>query len=180
MGGGATYLNNAAIAATYLRRHAARVAVIDIDVHHGNGTQSLFYDRDDVLFVSLHRDPSNYWPYLIGYAHERGAGKGVGFNLNLPLPDFAEDAAYLAALETAAGRIALFAPDALVISAGYDAHAEDPSDGLRLSFDGFARIGARLGALRLPTVLVQEGGYNLATLGPLVTAFASGFGEAHK
>lgn len=175
MGGGATYLNNAAIAATWLRRFVDRVAIVDIDVHHFNGTQNVFYARDDVLTVSLHRDPVDYWPYLIGFADETGADAGRGFNLNLPLAATSGDETWLAALETACAKIAAFGPDALILSAGYDAHIDDPSAGLALTDAGFSRIGARLGRLGLPTLLVQEGGYNIETLGGLARALVTGF-----
>lgn len=178
MGGGATYLNNAAIAAQHLLRRFRRVALIDIDVHHGNGTQGIFYERADVLFVSLHRDPSDYHPYFAGHAHERGAGAGLGCTLNLPLPADTGDDAYLAALEVACTRIAAFAADALVVSLGLDAHRDDPARGLRLSGDGFRRIGARLGALTLPTALIQEGGYDRASIGDSLTRFLAGFAAA--
>lgn len=179
MGGGATYLNNAAIAANHLAARLGRVALIDVDVHHANGTQSHFYARGDVFTVSLHRDPHDYWPYLIGYAGETGEGAGRGLNLNLPLPAGSDDETYRAALETACRRIAAFAPAALVVSAGYDAHVDDPSAGLALTEAGFRRIGGRLGALGLPTLLVQEGGYNCDTLGGLAAAFTDGFEAAH-
>ncbi|ONG58140.1 acetylpolyamine amidohydrolase [Pseudoroseomonas deserti] len=175
MGGGATYLNNAAIAAQFLRQRMRRVAVIDIDVHHGNGTQGIFYGRDDVLFVSLHRDPVDYHPYTVGYAHERGEGVGLGYNLNLPLPAMAQDAAYLDALQIACRRIESFVPEALVVSLGFDAHAEDPSQGLALSFDAYRAIGERLARLGLPTALIQEGGYAVGNLGRCLTEFFSGF-----
>lgn len=180
MGGGATYLNNAAIAAQYLLRRFRRVALIDIDVHHGNGTQGIFYHRSDVLFVSLHRDPTDYHPYFVGYGHERGADAGLGYTLNLPLPAGTGDEAYLAALGTACDRIAAYAPDALVVSLGLDAHREDPSLGLGLSHAGFARIGAMLGSLGLPTALIQEGGYNVAIIGQSLGAFLGGFTGAHS
>ncbi|MBN8939894.1 MAG: histone deacetylase family protein [Rhizobiales bacterium] len=179
MGGGATYLNNAAIAAQYFRRKVQRVALIDVDVHHGNGTQGIFYHRSDVLFVSLHRDPTDYHPYFVGHGHERGAGEGLGYNLNLPLAAGADDTAYLQALDQACRRIERFVPDALVVSLGLDAHAEDPSMGLGVSHDGFRRIGERLGALNLPTALIQEGGYNIATIGRSLGEFLAGFVARH-
>jgi len=175
MGGGATYLNNAAIAAQCLRDKAQRVAVIDIDVHHGNGTQGIFYRRPDVLFISLHRDPTDYHPYFVGYDHERGADAGLGYNLNLPLPAGAGDTIFLTALSQACERIQAFQAEALVVSLGVDAHQDDPSEGLGVTSDGFGRIGATLGALNLPSVLVQEGGYNLDTVGELVVRFLDGF-----
>lgn len=173
-GGGVCYLNNAAIAAEMLRSQARRVAIIDIDVHHGNGTQGIFYHRDDVYFVSLHRDPIDYHPYLCGYAQERGAGAGLGYNLNLPLPRDTGDDAYESALEHACRRIRAFSPDALIVSLGLDAHEDDPFQGLRITTPGFHRIGTRIGALNLPTVLVQEGGYDSARIGANLVSFLEG------
>jgi acetoin utilization deacetylase AcuC-like enzyme len=180
MGGGATYLNNAAIAAQVLRSRYARVALIDVDVHHGNGTQEIFYDRDDVLFVSLHRDPIDYHPYFFGHACERGEGAGLGYTLNLPLAAGADDDAYLATLGEAIKRILLFSPEALVVSLGLDGHKDDPSQGLSLTYAGFERIGAALAGLSLPTVLVQEGGYNLDHLAGSLDGFLTGFKARHR
>lgn len=175
MGGGNCFLNNAAIAAQHLRRRYGRVALIDVDVHHGNGSQGIFYRRNDVFFVSLHRDPVDYHPYFAGHAHERGEGDGLGFNLNLPLPKGAGDEAFLAALETACGRIRACQAEALVVSLGVDAHEADPTEGLKVTFDGFRRIGARLAAIGLPTVLIQEGGYNMDTIARCVAGALAGF-----
>lgn len=174
-GGGVCYFNNAAIAAQLLRRHGRRVAVIDIDVHHGNGTQGIFYERSDVYFVSLHRDPANYHPYFCGYAQERGAGAGLGYNLNLPLPAETGDDAYLVALEHACRRLAAYSPDALVISLGLDAHEHDPFKGLKVTTEGFRRIGERLGRLGMPSVMVQEGGYDCDHIGANLVHFLDGF-----
>jgi acetoin utilization deacetylase AcuC-like enzyme len=174
-GGGVCYLNNAAIAAQLLRRNGQRVAVIDIDVHHGNGTQGIFYERDDVYFVSLHRDPTNYHPYFCGYAQERGQGVGLGYNLNLPLPGEAGDDEYMVALDYACKRIRAYSPDALVISLGLDAHQLDPFKGLKVTTEGFRRIGQRLGALRMPSVMVQEGGYDCDHIGTNLIHFLDGF-----
>jgi len=174
-GGGNCYLNNAAIAAQYLRRGFGRVAIVDIDVHHGNGTQRIFYDRDDVLFISIHCDPDNCYPYFVGYDQERGEGRGVGFNLNLPLPHHSGDDRFLAAVEAACARVAAYAPDAVVISLGVDGHEADPTGELNVTLDGFRKAGARLGQVGLPTVLVQEGGYNLDTVGHCVASTLAGF-----
>ena len=173
-GGGVCYLNNAAIAAQALRRDGRRVAIIDIDVHHGNGTQGIFYERDDVYFVSIHRDPVNYHPYFCGYAQERGAGAGLGYNLNLPLPADTGDDAYLVALEHACRRLHAFHPDTLVISLGLDAHENDPFKGLRITTGGFRRIGERLGRLGIPSVMVQEGGYDCEHIGSNLVRFLEG------
>ncbi len=176
--GGHCYLNNAAIAAERLRaRGAARVAVLDIDAHHGNGTQGTFWERDDVLFVSLHGDPVDYYPFYVGHADERGAGPGAGWNLNLPLPRGAADAEWLAALDHALGFIRRLAVDALVVSLGFDASISEPLRFLSVGDDGFARAGEAVGHLRLPTALVQEGGYDIAALPRLLGRFVQGFSD---
>ncbi len=159
LAGGFCYLNNSAIAAADLAAGGCRVAVIDVDLHHGNGTQTIFYHRADVLTVSVHADPNDFYPFFWGYAAERGAGAGLGYNLNLPLALGTGDAGFLDALDGALARVAAFAPDAVVVALGLDASADDPFGGLAVSPEGFARIGAALGALGRPTVLVQEGGY---------------------
>ncbi len=177
--GGFCYLNNAAIAAEVLLREQRRVAIVDIDVHHGNGTQDVFYERDDVLTVSLHADPLRFYPFFWGHRDERGAGRGRGYNLNLPLPRGLGDDDYLDELSGALARVAAFDPGALVVALGLDAHEDDPFQGLAITTGGFSRIGARLGATGLPTVLVQEGGYLSDALGPNLSSFLQGFREAH-
>ncbi len=179
-GGGATYFNNAALAAHTLLKKHARVAIIDIDVHHGNGTQEIFYERADVLFVSIHRDPADYYPYATGYASETGRGAGAGFNLNMPLHRGSDDQAYLTALIRAEEVIRAFNADALVVSLGFDAHEADPAKGLRISTSCFGAIGSRLGILSVPTVLVQEGGYNLDTLSDVFASFIINFANKHN
>ena len=181
LAGGFCFLNNAAIAAQLLRRAHDRVAILDVDVHHGNGTQGIFYARDDVLTVSLHADPADYYPFLCGYAHERGAGRGEHYNRNLPLPRTTEDDDYLAALEDAIATVRAFRPGALVVALGLDAHRDDPLKGMRLSTRAFRRIGAAIASTAaqtgLPTVLVQEGGYLSEALGRNLKAFLEGFRE---
>ena len=172
---GFCFLNNAAIAAQALRARHARVAIIDVDVHHGNGTQDIFWRRDDVLTVSLHADPAHYYPFFNGYAAERGAGPGEGFNVNLPLPLGTGDEAYMAALEIALDAVRSFAPGALVVALGLDAFAGDPLRGMALDTACFARIGAALARLDLPTVLVQEGGYLAPELGDNLASALGGF-----
>jgi acetoin utilization deacetylase AcuC-like enzyme len=175
--GGHCYLNNAAIAAARLRGlGAARVAVLDIDSHHGNGTQGIFWDRGDVLFASVHADPGGYYPWFTGHADERGVGDGAGANLNLPLALGAGDAEWLAAVAAGVAAIRAFGADALVVSLGFDASRDEPLTALTVTEDGFARAGAAIGALRHPTAIVQEGGYNTAVLGALLTRFMTGFG----
>lgn len=175
--GGHCYLNNAAIAAERLRaRGAARVAVLDIDSHHGNGTQGIFWERGDVLFASVHGDPGGYYPWFVGHAHERGAGAGEGANLNLPLALGTGDAGWVAAVEAGVQAVRSFGADALVVSLGFDASKDEPLNALSVTEDGFARAGAAIGGLWLPTAIVQEGGYNVDVLGPLLTRFLTGFG----
>lgn len=174
--GGYCYLNNAAISAQWLRdTGAARVTVLDIDVHHGNGTQHIFYTRADVQFISLHGDPDWEYPYFLGGADEKGLDAGLGFNHNHPLPRGANGAQFLAGLELACAEIHAYAPDALVISLGVDTFEGDPLGGLGVEAGAYPLIGARLAQLGLPTLFVMEGGYAIAPLGVNVAAVLSGF-----
>lgn len=173
--GGFCFLNNSAIAAQRLRASAGRVAILDVDLHHGNGTQGIFYDRADVLTVSLHADPERFYPFFWGYANERGEGQGLGCNLNLPLPRKSGDDVFLEALATATRRIRSFAPDALVVALGLDAFEGDPFGGLSVTTPGLARIAEAIAALALPTVIVQEGGYLCDALGGNLTSFLAGY-----
>ncbi|WP_059413812.1 histone deacetylase family protein [Cupriavidus basilensis] len=175
---GFCYLNNCAIAAQHLRQFHARVAILDIDMHHGNGTQGIFYRRSDVLTVSLHGDPRLFTPFFTGHAHERGEGEGLGYNLNLPLARGTGDDAYLAALAEACATIRAYAPGALVVALGLDAHERDPYQALAVTTPGFARITAEIARLGLPTVLVQEGGYLSDDLGPNLSSALRGFAGA--
>jgi acetoin utilization deacetylase AcuC-like enzyme len=164
--GGYCYLNNAAIAAQHcLNRGATRVAILDIDFHHGNGTQDIFYDRSDVLFVSLHGEPGVSYPYFAGYARERGVGAGEGFNLNLPLPKGTAMNEYEAALHHAGTAVTQHAPDALVISLGVDTFEHDPISHFRLRTSDYLRIGEIIAGFDLPTLFVMEGGYMVDEIG---------------
>ena len=178
LAGGFCFMNNSAIAAAHLRQKHERVAILDVDVHHGNGTQGIFYERPDVLTVSIHADPVAYYPFVWGHAHERGAGAGLGANLNIPLPLGTGDDGFIAAIAAAARVIAAFAPGALVIALGLDASEHDPLAGLKVTTDGFRRVGEALARLALPTVLVQEGGYLSDILGRNLTAVLGGFEAA--
>lgn len=172
--GGFCYLNNAAIAARYLQTwHQGRVAILDIDYHHGNGTQAIFYADPGVLYCSLHAHPDDDYPYYWGEASEMGAGPGEGLNRNWPLPPGIDDAGYLAALDEALSAIHDFSPQALVVSAGLDIGAGDPSGGFNITAAGLAEIGCRIAALGLPAVIVQEGGYRPDTLGENAVALLS-------
>ncbi|KRB13880.1 acetylpolyamine aminohydrolase [Mesorhizobium sp. Root695] len=174
--GGFCFINNSAVAAQVLRRTASRVAILDVDLHHGNGTQGIFYARPDVLTVSLHADPVRFYPFFWGHADERGEGPGLGYNFNLPLPRKSADAAFLEALAVAFQRIRAFSPDALVVALGLDAFEGDPFGGLSVTTPGFSRIGEAIAKLGLPTVIVQEGGYLCDELSDNLTAFLTGFG----
>jgi acetoin utilization deacetylase AcuC-like enzyme len=177
--GGYCFLNNAAIAAQYLRdAGAARVAVLDVDFHHGNGTQDIFYDRADVLYVSLHGDPADAFPYFSGYADEAGTGAGSGFTVNLPLPVGTEFNAWRDALRAALTRIANFRAEALVVSLGVDTFAEDPISFFRLQSADFLAYGQMIGACAPPTLFVLEGGYAVGEIGINVVNVLSGFEDA--
>jgi acetoin utilization deacetylase AcuC-like enzyme len=171
--GGYSYLNGTALAADRLSGFGT-VAVLDIDVHHGNGTQHLFYDRADVLTVSVHGDPAFLFPHFSGFEEETGTGPGLGANVNLPLPLTTGDRAYQPVLETALERIARFRPAFLVVAVGYDAHERDPIGGFALTTPYYETIGRTIRQLDLPTVLVQEGGYGLSHLGDIAAAFGKG------
>jgi acetoin utilization deacetylase AcuC-like enzyme len=174
--GGYCFLNNAAVAAQSLReRGCARVAVLDVDYHHGNGTQSIFYERADVLVVSLHGDPRTEYPFYLGHADETGAGSGQGFNLNLPLAAGSSAATWFEALDAACTTVMRYRPDALVVSLGLDTFAGDPISSFALQADDFSRLGARLERLGLPTVFVLEGGYAASELGSNAANVADGF-----
>lgn len=174
LAGGFCFLNNSGIAAEWLRGRGLRVAVLDVDVHHGNGTQGMFYHRRDVLTVSLHADPDRFYPFFWGAAQERGIGEGMGFNLNLPLPRGTDDAGYMAALDVVLARIRAFGADVVVVALGLDAHEADPFQGFRVTTGGFTRIAAAIAGLGLPLLVVQEGGYLQPALGANLTAFLQG------
>jgi len=175
MAGGFCYLNNSGIAAGILREKYGAVAIVDVDLHHGNGTQGMFYHRGDVLTVSVHADPANFYPFFWGYAGEIGEGGGKGANLNLPLPLGAGDDAFLAALDIGLAKVRDFGAEAVVVALGLDAFAGDPFAGLKVTEQGFRAIADRLGRLQRPTVLVQEGGYLCPELGRNLIAFLEGF-----
>jgi acetoin utilization deacetylase AcuC-like enzyme len=179
LAGGFCFLNNVATAAQWLRdQGASRVAILDVDVHHGNGTQGIFYERSDVLFVSLHADPATYYPFYAGYADERGAGAGIGFNLNLPLTHGGGDREVLAALDHGLAAIRRFAPSHLLVSLGLDTSEHDPLGALKVTTPGFDAIARRIAGLGLPCVLVQEGGYLSDVLGANLASFLGGFEAA--
>lgn len=179
--GGYCFFNNAAIAAQYLRdQRANRVAILDVDYHHGNGTQSIFYDRDDVLFVSIHADPQQEYPYFLGRADETGEAAGEGYNLNLPLPWHTGAGEWLAALDTGLQRISEFAPDYLVVSLGVDTFVDDPISEFRLEADDYLEVGTRIGGLNMPTLFVMEGGYAVSEIGQNVINVLRGAERANS
>ncbi|HEY8772318.1 MAG TPA: histone deacetylase family protein [Candidatus Limnocylindria bacterium] len=175
--GGYCYFNNAAIVAEWLRREggARRVAILDIDYHHGNGTQQIFWARSDVLYLSLHADPARAYPYFSGYATERGGADGTGLTRNWPLAERTGLDAYAVALAEALRMVVAFAPDApLVISAGFDTFERDPIGDLALGTPDYAEIGRMIAGLRMPTIVLQEGGYAVDALGANAVALLSG------
>lgn len=185
--GGYCFLNNAAIAAQYLldaenavssqANNPVSVAILDIDFHHGNGTQEIFYNRNDVLYVSIHANPARHYPYFLGRDDERGEGAGEGYNLNIPLERGVSDARYLDVLDRALEAVAAYHPTWFIVSAGFDTFGEDPvaRNDFALTADVFTTISARIAALGLPTLHVQEGGYAIAALGENVVRYLQGF-----
>jgi acetoin utilization deacetylase AcuC-like enzyme len=171
--GGYCFINNASVAANWLSSRG-RVAVLDIDYHAGNGTQDIFYDRDDVLTVSIHADPDFEYPNYSGYTNERGSGHGYGFHHNFLLPQGADDTSYLSTLNKAVDLIREFKPAYLVVSAGMDIYADDPLGTIKVTTDGIAEIGERIAALDLPSVIIMEGGYANEALGRNILAFLGG------
>lgn len=176
--GGYCYINNAAVAAEAFRVGGARrVTVLDIDYHHGNGTQEIFYARGDVQVVSLHADPMVEFPYFLGHADERGAGAGEGATLNLPLPHGTDFTRWSVAFAVAAAAIARFAPDVLVVSLGVDTYHGDPISQFRLRTADYPVIGGGIAGLGLPTLFVMEGGYAVEAIGENVAGVLAGFSD---
>lgn len=177
--GGYCFFNNAAIAAQgFLNDGAARVAILDIDYHHGNGTQEIFYERDDVLVVNIHGDPSFEYPFFWGAKSETGSGAGAGYNLNLPLPAGTGWPDYAAALGKACAAIASYAPDRLILSFGFDIFHDDPLSRFSIGTVDFHKIGRMIAALNMPTLIILEGGYAIDGLAENVLSGLSGFLDA--
>ena len=173
--GGYCYLNSAAIAAAEAVERGRRVAILDIDYHHGNGTQDIFYESGEVLFASIHADPASDYPFFWGHADERGTGAGEGKTLNLPLPRGTAIEGYLEALETACTAVAAHGSDLLVLSFGADTFEDDPISFFKLREADYAVIGKRIAALQIPSVIIMEGGYAIEALGRIVASLLSGF-----
>jgi acetoin utilization deacetylase AcuC-like enzyme len=172
--GGFCYLNNVAIAAEALRERHDRVAILDLDVHHGNGTQAIFYSRADVLTVSIHADPRDFYPFYYGHEHQTGQGDGQGFNINIPVPVGSDDAVWLGALEHALAAIEGYGPQVLLVALGLDAHEADPLQGGAMTTAGFREMAVNIATMNLPTVIVQEGGYLTDFLADNLAAFLRG------
>jgi acetoin utilization deacetylase AcuC-like enzyme len=172
--GGFCYLNNAAIAAEHLKSRFGRVAILDTDMHHGQGIQEIFYDRSDVLYVSIHGDPTNFYPVVAGYEEERGQGDGYGYNINLPMPHGSSEEVFFSKLDEALAAIRLYQPDVLILALGFDIYHNDPQAKVSVSSEGFCRLGTHVRATGLPTLVVQEGGYDLETLNKNVQEFFKG------
>lgn len=178
--GGYCFLNNAAIAAqAFLDNGSKRVAILDVDYHHGNGTQAIFYQRSDVFFASLHGDPRWSYPYFLGYSDERGEGEGEGANRNCPLPPGTEASTWFEALDTLLVDINKYKPEVLIVSLGVDTFEGDPISSFKLKSDDFLKLGERLAGEKYPTLFVFEGGYSVADLGVNVVNVLEGF-EAKK
>lgn len=176
MYGGYCFLNNAAIAAqSFLDQGAKRVAVVDVDFHHGNGTQDIFYTRDDVLFASLHGDPVDAFPHFLGYSDETGEAKGVGYNVNYPMKPGTQFDEWRTALADALEKVKTFSPDALIISLGVDTFENDPISFFKLTSDDFTTYGADIAKLNLPTLFVMEGGYDIDEIGINTVNVLQGF-----
>lgn len=172
--GGYCFINNAAVAAHWLSPNG-NVAVLDVDYHCGNGTQDIFYERDDVLTISIHADPDFEYPSYYGHADERGSGRGLGYHHNFPLPKGTDDDSYLATLDRALDLIREYKPKYLVVSAGMDIYADDPLGMIKVSTEGIREIAQRIASLNLPAAIVMEGGYNNEALGRNITAFLGEF-----
>jgi len=179
MYGGYCFFNNAAIAAQhFLDQGLGRIAIVDVDFHHGNGTQDIFYTRNDVLFASLHGDPRDAFPHFLGYADEIGSGAGNGFNHNYPMKPGTGFDEWRAALCDAFGKVQEFKPDALIISLGVDTFENDPISFFKLKSDDFTTYGADIAALELPTLFVMEGGYDIDEIGINTINVLQGFDAA--
>lgn len=175
--GGYCFINNAAVAAQAARDAGlARVAILDVDYHHGNGTQAIFYERADVFYASLHGDPQTEYPFFLGHADERGAGPGLSFNANEPLPAGSSNAAWFAALDRLLAQLTAYAPELLIVSLGVDTYGGDPISHFKLDRPEFVEMGARLAAFGAPrTLFLQEGGYATEAIGHNVVAVLRGF-----
>lgn len=178
--GGFCYINNAAVIAQYLRQHYKRVAIIDTDMHHGQGIQEIFYERSDVLYVSVHGDPTNFYPVVAGFADEYGEGAGYGYNKNFPMPHQSSEEAFFKYLDQAIDFVKLYQPDVVVHVMGFDVYVDDPQAKCSVSTSGFKTVAEKIKSLGAPTVSLIEGGYCIEKLGDNFKSFMSGFGLSEK
>lgn len=172
--GGFCYLNNCAIAAQALRAKYDRIAILDPDMHHGQGIQEIFYDRDDVLYVSIHGDTTNFYPVVTGYEDERGTGAGYGYNINLPMPHGSPEATFFDRLDESLSAIRLFEPDVIVLALGFDTYYEDPQAKVSVTTEGFGRMAKAVKDMGKPVLVIQEGGYDVDHLEANATEFFNG------
>jgi acetoin utilization deacetylase AcuC-like enzyme len=172
--GGFCYLNNSAIAANYLRNTFNRVAILDPDMHHGQGIQEIFWERDDVLYVSIHGDPVNFYPVVTGFEGERGTGAGYGYNINMPMPHGSSEAYFFDKFDQALTAIRLFEPDVIVLALGFDTYYEDPQAKVSVTSEGFQKMGQLMTAIDKPICVIQEGGYDVDHLEANATHFFQG------
>ncbi|MGM0952834.1 MAG: histone deacetylase family protein [Pseudomonadota bacterium] len=172
--GGFCYLNNAAIAAEHMKSRFPRIVILDTDMHHGQGIQEIFYDRSDVLYVSIHGDPTNFYPVVSGYENERGEGEGYGYNINMPMPHGSSEEDFFTRLDESLAAIRLYQPDAVILTLGFDIYKNDPQAKVSVSSEGFRRLSTRVSQLGLPTLVIQEGGYDLEALTTNVNEFFKG------
>ncbi len=172
--GGFCYLNNSAIAAQALREKFGKVAIFDPDMHHGQGVQEIFWERDDVMYVSIHGDPTNFYPVVTGYEEERGAGAGYGFNLNLPMPHGSSEEYFFEKVEESLTAIRMFEADVIVLALGFDTYYQDPQAKVSVTSEGFERMGKMLAATGKPICVIQEGGYDVDHLEINATHFFKG------
>ena len=164
--GGYCFFNNVAIAVEKLKEKGAkRIFILDIDFHHGNGTQAIFYDRSDVFFVSLHGDPKDAFPHFLGHADEKGSGEGLGYNCNYPMPPGTPYDVWTKSLDDSISKIQNFSPDALIVSLGVDTYENDPISFFKLKSDDFFDVGRKIASINLPTLFVMEGGYAIKEIG---------------
>ncbi len=172
--GGFCYLNNAAIAAQHMTARFPRIAILDTDMHHGQGVQEIFYNRSDVLYISIHGDPTNFYPAVSGFEDEKGEGEGYGYNINMPMPHGSTEDHFFDKVDEAMAAIRLFQPDALVLPLGFDIYQNDPQAKVVVTTEGFCRLGNRVSHAGLPMLVVQEGGYDLEALSINVQQFFKG------
>lgn len=172
--GGFCYLNNCAIAAEHMKSRFPKIAILDTDMHHGQGIQEIFYNRSDVLYVSIHGDPTNFYPVVTGFENERGEGDGFGYNINLPMPHGSTEDDFFNRLDEALAALRLFQPDVLILALGFDIYKNDPQAKVSVSSEGFCRLSTDIRRLGLPTLVVQEGGYDLDALSENVQQFFKG------